>query len=91
VRCTPGAGFTRADLHRPGPHVGATNYKGKISSQLGPRDRTYGLPYLAHQMSEEISSWVAESTHLILVKDGFGVDLGTLDRCADERRKDARI
>jgi hypothetical protein len=30
VRCTPGVGFTRADLHRPGPHVDATNYKGKI-------------------------------------------------------------
>jgi hypothetical protein len=42
VRCTPGAGFARADLHRPGPHVGATNYKGKTSSQLDPRDRTYG-------------------------------------------------
>jgi hypothetical protein len=36
VRCTPGAGFTRADLHHPGLHRDATNYKGKISSQLGP-------------------------------------------------------
>jgi hypothetical protein len=42
VRCTPGAGFTRADLQRPGPHVDATNYKEKISSQPGPKGRTYG-------------------------------------------------
>jgi hypothetical protein len=42
-------------------------------------------------LSEEISSRVAECTHLILVKDGFGGDLGALDRCADERRKDTRI
>jgi hypothetical protein len=41
-------------------------------------------------MSEEFSSRVAESTRLILVKDGFGGDLGALDRCADEHRKDAR-
>jgi hypothetical protein len=34
---------------------------------------------------------VAESTRLILVKDGFGGDLGALDRCADEHKKDARI
>jgi hypothetical protein len=42
-------------------------------------------------MSEEISSLVAESTRLILVKDGFGGVLGALERSADERRKDARI
>jgi hypothetical protein len=42
-------------------------------------------------LSEKISSRVAESTRLILVKDGFGGDLGALVRCADERRKDARI
>jgi hypothetical protein len=42
-------------------------------------------------MSEEISSRVAECTRLILVKDGFGGDLGALDRWADERRKDTRI
>jgi hypothetical protein len=42
-------------------------------------------------VSEEISSRVAESTRLILVKDGFGRDLGALDRWTDERRKDARI
>jgi hypothetical protein len=34
---------------------------------------------------------VAESTRLILVKDGFGGDLGALDRWTDERRKDTRI
>jgi hypothetical protein len=32
------------------------------------------------EVSEEISSWVAECTYLILVKDGFGGDLGALDR-----------
>jgi hypothetical protein len=42
-------------------------------------------------MSEEISSRVAECTRLILVKDGFGEDLGALDRWANERRKDTRI
>jgi hypothetical protein len=42
-------------------------------------------------MSEEISSRVAESTRLILVKDGFGGDLGALDRWSDERRKDVGI
>jgi hypothetical protein len=42
-------------------------------------------------LSEEISSRVAESTRLILVKDGFGGDLGALDRWSDERRKDAGI
>jgi hypothetical protein len=34
---------------------------------------------------------VADCTRLILVKDGFGEDLGALDRWADERRKDTRI
>jgi hypothetical protein len=34
---------------------------------------------------------VAECTRLILVKDGFGGDLGALDRWADERREDTRI
>jgi hypothetical protein len=28
---------------------------------------------------------------LIFVKDGFGGDLGVLDLCVDERRKDTRI
>jgi hypothetical protein len=42
-------------------------------------------------MSEEISSRVAECTCLILVKDGFGGDLGALDRWTDERGKDTRI
>jgi hypothetical protein len=42
-------------------------------------------------MSEEISSRVAECTRLILFKDGFGGDLGALDRCADEHKKDTRI
>jgi hypothetical protein len=46
---------------------------------------------LAKHLSEEISSRVAECTRLILVKDGFGGDLGALDRWADEHRKDARI
>jgi hypothetical protein len=41
-------------------------------------------------MSEEISSRVAVSTRLILVKDGFGGDLGALDRCAVDHRKDAK-
>jgi hypothetical protein len=31
-------------------------------------------------LSEEISSRVAESTRLILAKDGFGGDSGALDR-----------
>jgi hypothetical protein len=43
------------------------------------------------RLSEEFSSRVAESTRLVLVKDGFGGDLGALDRCTDEHRKDARI
>jgi hypothetical protein len=34
---------------------------------------------------------VAECTRLILVKDGFGGDLGALDRWTDERREGARI
>jgi hypothetical protein len=34
---------------------------------------------------------VAESTRLILVKDGFGGDLGALDRRADEHRRDTKI
>jgi hypothetical protein len=34
---------------------------------------------------------MAESTRLILVKDGFGGDLGALDRCADEHRENVRI
>jgi hypothetical protein len=42
-------------------------------------------------LSEEFSSRVAESTRLILVKDGFGGDLGALDRWTDERRKDTKI
>jgi hypothetical protein len=42
-------------------------------------------------MSEEISSRVAECTCLILVKEGFGGDLGALDRRVDEHRKDTRI
>jgi hypothetical protein len=42
-------------------------------------------------LSEEISSRVAECTRLILVKEGFGGDLGALSRCADERRKNTRI
>jgi hypothetical protein len=29
MRWTIGAGFTRTDLHRPGPHMDATIYKGK--------------------------------------------------------------
>jgi hypothetical protein len=29
MRWTPGAGFTRTDLHRSGPHRDATIYKGK--------------------------------------------------------------
>jgi hypothetical protein len=42
-------------------------------------------------VSEEISSRVADCTRLILLKDGFGGDLGALDRCVDERSKDTRI
>jgi hypothetical protein len=41
-------------------------------------------------MSEEFSSRVAECTRLILVKNGFGGDLGALDRWADECRKGTR-
>jgi hypothetical protein len=48
-------------------------------------------PYLARQMSEGFSSRVAESTRLILVKDGFGGDLGALDRWTDEHRRDTKI
>jgi hypothetical protein len=44
-----------------------------------------------HSVSEEFSSRVAESTRLILVKDGFGGDLGALDRWTDEHRKDMKI
>jgi hypothetical protein len=36
-------------------------------------------PYLVCQMSEEISSRVAECTRLILVKDGFGGDTRVLE------------
>jgi hypothetical protein len=46
---------------------------------------------ITHSLSEEFSSRVAESTRLILVKDGFGGDLGALDRWTDERRKDTKI
>jgi hypothetical protein len=42
-------------------------------------------------LSEEISSRVAECTRLILVKDRFGGDLGTLDQCVDGHRKNTRI
>jgi hypothetical protein len=42
-------------------------------------------------LSEEFPSRVAESTRLILVKDGFGGDLGALGRWADEHRKDTKI
>jgi hypothetical protein len=42
-------------------------------------------------LSEEISSRVADCTRLMLVKDGFGGDLGALDRWADECRKNTRI
>jgi hypothetical protein len=42
-------------------------------------------------LSEKISSRVAECTRLILVKDGFGGDLGTLDRWANGRRKNTSI
>jgi hypothetical protein len=49
------------------------------------------LPAPPLSLSEEISSRVAKSTRLILVKDGFGGDLGALDRGVDERRKDTRI
>jgi hypothetical protein len=42
-------------------------------------------------VSEEFFSRVAESTRLILVKDGFGGDLGALDRQTDERREDTKI
>jgi hypothetical protein len=49
------------------------------------------LIYSSLKLSEEISNRVADCTRLILVKDGFGGDLGALDRCADECRKDARI
>jgi hypothetical protein len=38
------------------------------------------LDELRDRLTEEISSRVAESTRLILVKDGFGGDLGALDR-----------
>jgi hypothetical protein len=34
---------------------------------------------------------VAECTRLILVKEGFGGDLGALDRMVDKRWKDIRI
>jgi hypothetical protein len=34
---------------------------------------------------------VVECTRLILVKDGFGGDLGALDRCVDGYKKNARI
>jgi hypothetical protein len=42
-------------------------------------------------MSEEISSRVVECTRLILVKDGFGGDLGALDQKVEEHGKDTRI
>jgi hypothetical protein len=46
---------------------------------------------LSSALSEEFSSRVAESTRLILVKDGFGGDLGAFDRRTDEHRKDTEI
>jgi hypothetical protein len=42
-------------------------------------------------MPEEISSRVAECPRLILLKDGFGGDLGALDRWVDECMNDTRI
>jgi hypothetical protein len=46
---------------------------------------------LEYNLSEEFSSRVAESTRLILAKDGFGGELGALDRWTDECRKDTKI
>jgi hypothetical protein len=61
----------------------------RVTAGLRPCDLV--VAQLSWRLSEEISSRVAECTRLILVKDGFGGDLGALDRCADEHRKDARI
>jgi hypothetical protein len=54
--------------------------------EADPSDRPQkeGKGYVTEEqvryLSEEISSRVAESTRLILVKDRFGGDLGALDR-----------
>jgi hypothetical protein len=53
--------------------------------------RTNTRPSHHPTLSEEFSNRVAESTRLILVKDGFGGDLGALDRWTDERRKDTNV
>jgi hypothetical protein len=53
--------------------------------------RGYQTDELTRCLSEEFSSRVAESTRLILVKDGFGGDLGALDRWTDRRRKNTKI
>jgi hypothetical protein len=53
--------------------------------------RSPSMPSHRRKLSEEFSSRVAESTRLILVKDGFGGDLGALDWWTDEHRKDTKI
>jgi hypothetical protein len=48
-------------------------------------------PYLARQISEKISSRVAECTRLILIMDEFGGDLRALDQRVEKHGKDTRI
>jgi hypothetical protein len=64
--------------------TGQTAPTGLGGPDLSPPGKGSGAatcrPYLARQMLEEISSRVAECTRLILVKNGFGEDLGALDR-----------
>jgi hypothetical protein len=53
--------------------------------------QTKPVPYLACQMSKEISSRVAECTRLILVLDEFGGSQGTLDQRVNEHGKHIRV
>jgi hypothetical protein len=59
-----------------------------MKAKLAPGHRSIGAfaadlkkKRFGQNISEEFSSRVAESTRLIPVKDGFGGDLGALDRC----------
>jgi hypothetical protein len=66
----------------------------KLCSLETDKASTIATQYFSRSLlllSEEFSSRVAESTRLILVKDGFGGDLGALDRRTDERRKATEI
>jgi hypothetical protein len=81
----------RVALRTPLPHPAGgcdDHFPAPLRSCVPTKRKTKpNFPYLARQMSEEISSRVVESTRLILVKDGFGGDSGVLDRLRMNARK----